>query len=287
MSLTARFGVADPVILITGANTGIGRVTALRLAEQGARIVIAGRSAERTAPVLQAIRSLTGKDHAVRFIPMDLSDLSSVRQAAQTFLQGDWPLHALINNAGVAGAHGQTRQGFELAFGTNHLGHFLLTQQLLPRLLERGQGSVVTVASRAHHAALKGLDLDAVKQSTQSRWGIQEYAVSKLANILFASELARRHADQGLLSFSLHPGVIQTEVWRHAPWWTRPLMALRGMKTPEQGAQTSLHCTLKATREQNGLYFSNCQPRTPSDHARNPLLAQQLWQRSLAWTQDD
>lgn len=287
MSLTARFGVADPVILITGANTGIGRVTALRLAEQGARIVIAGRSAERTAPVLQAIRSLTGKDHVVRFIPMDLSDLSSVRQAAQTFLQGDWPLHALINNAGVAGAHGQTRQGFELAFGTNHLGHFLLTQLLLPRLLERGQGLVVTVASRAHHAALKGLDLDAVKQSTQSRWGIQEYAVSKLANILFASELARRHADQGLLSFSLHPGVIQTEVWRHAPWWTRPLMALRGMKTPEEGARTSLHCTLKATREQNGLYFSNCQPRTPSDHARNPLLAQQLWQRSLAWTQDD
>lgn len=286
MTPFTRFGVPDPVILITGANTGIGRVTALRLAEMGARIVIAGRSAQRTEPVVQAIRERSARADVVRFIPMDLADLSSVRQAAQAVLDGDWPLHALINNAGVAGAHGQTRQGFELAFGTNHLGHFLLTQMLLPRLMERGQGLVVTVASRAHHAALKGLDFDAVQGPTQSRWGITEYAVSKLANILFASELARRHGSQGLLSFSLHPGVIQTEVWRHAPWWTRPLMALRGMKTPEEGAQTSLHCTLNATPSQNGLYFSNCQPRTPSDHARNPLLAQQLWQRSLAWTQD-
>ena len=157
---------------------------------------------------------------------------------------------------------------------------------ILPNLLRTGSARVVTVASRAHHAALKGIDWDTLQRPTQSRWGISEYAVSKLANILFASELARRMGEQGLLSFSLHPGVIQTEVWRHAPWWTRPLMALRGMKTPEQGAQTSLHCVLEATREQNGLYFSNCQPREPNDHARNRVLAQTLWERSLAWTKD-
>ena len=174
-----------------------------------------------------------GQADAARFIPLELTDLTSVRAAAEVFLSWGWPLHALINNAGVAGAHGQTPQGFELAFGTNHLGHFHLTQLLLPNLLRTGSARVVTVASRAHHAALKGIDWDTLQKPTQSRWGISEYAVSKLANILFASELARRMGEQGLLSFSLHPGVIQTEVWRHAPWWTRPLMALRGMKTPD------------------------------------------------------
>ena len=278
--------VAHPVILSTGANTGIGRITALHLADLGACMVLAGRDPARTAPVVQDIIQRTGRADAARYLPLDLGDLHAVRQAAEQFLSWGMPLHALINNAGVAGAKGQTRQGFELAFGTNHLGHFHLTQLLLPALLQTPMSRVVTVASRAHLAALNGIEWDRLTQPTRTRFGITEYAVSKLANILFASELARLHGDQGLLSYSLHPGVIKTEVWRHAPWWAQPLFALRRMKTPQEGAQTSLHCVLKATADQNGLYFSSAQPRTPGDHARNPLLARQLWARSLAWTQD-
>ncbi len=275
-----------PVMLITGANTGIGRVTAQTLARQGVRVVLAGRSAERTEPVVQALQAETGRVDAARFLPLDLSDLRSVRQAAETFLSWGLPLHVLVNNAGVAGAHGQTAQGFELAFGTNHLGHFHLTQLLLPTLQQQAQSRVVTVASRAHWAAVNGLDWAALQQPTASRWGIREYGMSKLANILFAAELARRTEGTGVASFSLHPGVIQTEVWRHAPWWSRPLMALRGMKTPEQGAITTLHCIRQASPEQSGLYFSDSAPKTPSEPARNPVLAQALWEHSLTWTKD-
>lgn len=286
MGVLPGIDAAHPVILITGANTGIGRITAIHLAKLGACMVLAGRDPQRTVPVVQEIQALTGRADAARFLSLDLADLHSVRQAAQAFEAWGLPLHALINNAGVAGAKGQTRQGFELAFGTNHLGHFHLTQLLLPLLLKTPQSRVVTVASRAHLAALNGITWESLEQVTRSRFGITEYAVSKLANILFASELARRHASQGLLSYSLHPGVIKTEVWRHAPWWAQPLFALRRMKTPLEGAQTTLHCVLHASPEQNGLYFSNCQPRTPGDHASNPLLARQLWERSVAWTKD-
>src|SRR5438445_4090353 len=121
--------------LVTGANTGIGRVTALELARCGARLWLACRSEEKTRPVLDEIRAATGKE--VAFVPLDLADLVSVQRAARTFLQSGEPLDVLVNNAGLAGQRGLTAQGFELTFGVNHVGHFLLTQLLLPRLRAR------------------------------------------------------------------------------------------------------------------------------------------------------
>src|ERR1022692_328896 len=126
--------------LVTGANTGIGRVTAIELAKQGARVVLACRSEEKTQPVIAEI----GADN-VDFLHLDLADLASVRASADAFLARGEPLALLINNAGLAGAHGQTRDGFELGFGTNHVGHYLFTRLLLPALERAEEARVATV----------------------------------------------------------------------------------------------------------------------------------------------
>ena len=274
-SLTGR------VALITGANVGIGRVTAMELAGAGAQVVIAGRSLARTQPVLDAIRALPGALPA-QFVPVDLSSLQSVRAAADAFKALGQPLHLLINNAGVAGLRGQTQDGFEMMFGVNHLGHFLLTQQLLPLLQAADQARIVTVSSRAHRFT-SGIDWEAVRRPTRSLTGVHEYAVSKLANLLFSAELARRLAGTGVSTYALHPGVVATEIWRAVPGWLRPLLRLRGMRTPEEGARTTLYCAQQAPHSETGLYYADSHPLAPSEAGADSLLAQALWERSTEW----
>ncbi|MBV8618500.1 MAG: SDR family oxidoreductase [Curvibacter sp.] len=271
------------IALITGANTGIGRVTARELARRGAHVFLACRSAERTRPVLDEIRGLTGQTSA-EWLPLDLADLDSVRACAQAFLARNLPLHLLINNAGLAGARGLTRDGFEMTFGVNHLGHFLLTQLLLDRLKASAPARIVTVASRAHKRTA-GIDWDALTRPTQSLTGVQEYAVSKLANIWFSAELSRRLAGSGVSTYALHPGVVDTEVWRAVPWPLRPLLKLRGLLTPEQGARTSLHCAIDAPAQESGLYYADSHVETPTALGRDVGMAVELWQRSEAWVQ--
>lgn len=274
-------GVDAPVALITGGNVGIGRVTAIELAKAGYRVVIAGRSLERTQPVLDHIRLLSLGPEAL-FLPLDLASLSSVRACAGQFKSMNLPLQLLINNAGVAGLRGKTVDGFEMAFGINHLGHFLLTQLLLPDLLDSGPSRVVTVSSRAHKRTA-GIDWDALKKTTGSWTGIEEYAVSKLANLLFSAELARRTEGTGLSCYSLHPGVVDTEIWRALPDWARPLMRWRGLLTAEEGAQTTLHCALNAPGSESGLYFAKSQVAKPAPLGQDKALARLLWERSEAW----
>jgi NAD(P)-dependent dehydrogenase (short-subunit alcohol dehydrogenase family) len=218
-------------------------------------------------------------------LALDLGDLDSVRACGQRFLDLGLPLTALVNNAGVAGRRGLTDSGFEYAFGVNHVGHFLLTELLLPRLLESASvgrdARVVIVASRAHRFA-KSVDFTRFTKPTQTRFGVEEYGTSKLANIWHASELARRYGPQGLLAYSVHPGVVRTNIWRHVPWPIRPAMVkLRRMKTVEEGAATSLHCILNANASQNGAYFSDCTPTEPSALAKDAALASKLYEESL------
>ena len=274
-------GADAPVALITGGNVGIGRVTAIELAKAGYQVVIAGRSLERTQPVLDHIRALALGPEAL-FLPLDLARLSSVRECAGLFKAKKWPLHLLINNAGVAGLRGQTVDGFEMAFGINHLGHFLLTQLLMPELMAAGASRVVTVSSRAHKRTA-GVVWDALQNPTRSWTGIEEYAVSKLANLLFSAELARRTQGTGLSCFSLHPGVVDTEIWRALPDWARPLLRWRGLLTAEEGAQTTLHCALRAPVSESGLYFAKSRVATPAPLGQDAELARLLWQRSQEW----
>jgi len=269
------------VALITGGNIGIGRVTAIELAKKGYQVVIAGRSLERTQPVLDHIASLSLNKPAL-FLNLDLASLASVRACAQKFIQLNLPLHLLINNAGVAGLRGLTQDGFEMTFGINHLGHFLLTQLLLDKLQTSGPSRVVTVSSRAHKRTA-GINWNALRQPTHSWTGINEYAVSKLANLLFSAELAKRVQGTSVSTYSLHPGVVDTEIWRALPDWARPLLRLRGFLTPEQGALTTLHCALHAPQQESGLYYADSQPKQPAALGQNSELAKELWKRSEAW----
>ena len=272
-------------VVITGANTGIGKITAATLAQRGAHVVVACRSKEKTEPVIAEIRAAAGHDR-VEWVGCDLSDLASVRQAADGLLQRALPIHVLINNAGLAGKHGLTKDGFEITFGTNHLGHYLWTRLLQPALVTTDTAAparIVNVASKAHYQA-KSIDWAAQRQSTKSRTGITEYSVSKLCNVLFTKELARRAGDQALRTYALHPGVVATDVWRHVPSPLRWVIKIF-MITPEQGAATSIKAAADpALSSQTGRYYdADGKEKRASRLADDVELARELWKRSAEW----
>lgn len=270
-------------IVVTGANTGIGRITAEQLAARGASIVLACRSPERTLPVVEAIRAQGGE---AIFDPLDLASFASVRESAARIVEMNRPIDVLINNAGLAGQRGLTKDGFELAFGTNHLGHFLFTMLLANRLREAQAARIVNVSSRSHYRA-KGIDFDAVRKPTRSITGMPEYEVSKLANVLFTRELAKRIGPSGVHSYSLHPGVIASEIWREVPWPIRPLMTMF-MISSEEGAKTTLYCaTSPEVASHDGRFYDKCREKKPSRLAFDDALARTLWEKSVEWTGAD
>jgi NAD(P)-dependent dehydrogenase (short-subunit alcohol dehydrogenase family) len=264
--------------LVTGGNTGIGRATAAALAARGGRVWITARSEAKGQEAVDSIRAAAGDGG---FLPLDLADLDSVRGCAAAFLELGEPLHVLVNNAGLGGRRGVTRQGFELAFGVNHLGHFLLTSLLLGCLADGAPSRVVNVSSDSHYSA-RGVDFDAVRRRTRSLTGLPEYAVSKLCNVLFSQELARRVAGTGVTTYALHPGVVASDMWRRVPWPVRPLVTRR-LLTVEQGAQTSLYCaTSPSVAGKTGKFYDKCAERAPSEVA-TPELGRVLWEKSEAW----
>jgi NAD(P)-dependent dehydrogenase (short-subunit alcohol dehydrogenase family) len=271
---------AGRTFLVTGANTGIGRATAAGLARQGGRVFVASRSREKGEEAVAGIKASTG-NVAVWYLPLDLADLDSVRACASAFLARGEPLHGLVNNAGVVRARGLTKQGFELMFGVNHLGHFVLTNALLDCLTASAPARVVTVSSDSHYAA-RGIDFEALRRPERGVTGMHGYGVSKLCNVLFSQELARRTAGSGVTTYALHPGVVASDIWRRVPWPIRPLMTRR-MLTVDQGAATSLYCaTSPDVAQDSGKFYEKCAERAPSKVA-TPELAAELWKRSEEW----
>ena len=271
---------AGRTFLVTGANTGIGRATAAGLARLGARVYVASRSREKGEEAVAGLRASTGSD-SIWYLPLDLADLDSVRACASAFLARGEPLHGLVNNAGVVRARGLTKQGFELMFGVNHLGHFVLTNALLGCLTASAPARVVTVSSDSHYSA-SGIDFEALRRPERGVTGMHGYAVSKLCNVLFSAELARRTAGSGVTTYALHPGVVASDIWRRVPWPVRPLM-LRRMLTVDQGAATSLYCaTSPDVAQDSGKFYEKCAERAPSKVA-TPELAAELWKRSEEW----
>jgi retinol dehydrogenase-12 len=269
--------------VITGANTGIGRATAEALARAGAHVTIACRTVSKGEEVAAAIRA-EGKG-TVDVVALDLGDLAQTRACADALLERDRPIHGLINNAGLAGARGLTKDGFELAFGTNHLGHFLFTMRLMPKLIasaKDGGARIVNVSSKSHYDA-KGIDWSVVRTSTPTPAGLREYEVSKLANVLFTRQLAKRVKEHGITTYSLHPGVVASDVWRNVPWPFRGIMKLF-MITNEQGAMTQLYCaTDPSLASMSGRYYDRCAEKQPSKIAEDEALELELWTRSEAW----
>lgn len=273
--------LAGRTFLVTGGNTGIGLATAKNLAARGGRVHLACRSEDKGRAAVAAIVAETGND-TVGFLPLDLADLASVRACAAAFRALREPLHVLVNNAGVGGARGLTADGFELTFGINHLGHFALTMALLDDLMASAPARVVNVSSDSHYQA-RGVDFDTLRQPTRSRTGLPEYAVSKLCNVLFTQELARRTDGHGVTAHALHPGVVASDIWRRVPWPLRPVIKLRMLST-EQGARTSLYCaTAPELAGISGRFYHDRRERDPSRVA-TPELGRLLWQHSEAWT---
>jgi NAD(P)-dependent dehydrogenase (short-subunit alcohol dehydrogenase family) len=275
--------LAGRTIVVTGANTGIGRVTAERLAARGAHVVLACRSEAKTQPVLDGIRASGGR---ADFELLDLAEIASARACADRLASRFGAIDVLINNGGVAGQRGSTRDGFELTFGTNHVGHFVLTVLLMRSLRASARARIVTVSSKAH-IRVDGIDFERVRRPTRSLTGFPEYAVSKLANLLFTKELARRLGPGGPHTYAVHPGVVASDIWRRVPWPVRPFMT-RNMLSNEEGAATSLYCaTAPEVADAHGLYYVRCRASEPGPLADHAELAAQLWERSVHWTGAD
>jgi len=270
------------VCLVTGATSGIGKVTALELARRGAHVILTARTVEKGQPVVEEIQAATGNER-VEAHALELGDLAKTRQSALAFLARDLPLHVLVNNAGLAGQRDVTSDGFEIQFGVNHLGPFLFTTLLLDRLRESAPARIVNVSSTAHYDAKSGINYEAVRRSTQSLTALSEYAVSKLANVLFTKELTRRLDGTGVTTYALHPGVVATDVWRRIPSPVAWVMK-QFMLGPEDGSATTLYCAAEPSLAgESGRYYDDCREKTPSRQAQDPALAADLWTRSEAF----
>ena len=274
---------ARPVttFFVTGASSGIGRALVEALVARGGGVVLATRSEERTRPVLIDLRSRY-PDARAQWVHLDVSDLTSVRRAAAAFLATKQAIDVLVNNAGIAGTRALSQDGFDLTYATNHIGPFLLTNLLLPRVRESPQGRVVNVASGAH-TLVKRIDWSVLeRRATPKRSAFLDYAVTKLMNVLHAKELARRLAGTGVTTYALHPGAVASNIWRALP---RPVQWLGKlfMLSNEEGARTPLYCaTAPELATTSGRYYDRGREARPSALAEDQGLAKELWERTEA-----
>ncbi|HEV8263533.1 MAG TPA: SDR family NAD(P)-dependent oxidoreductase [Gemmatimonadales bacterium] len=273
--------VGGRTFFVTGASSGIGRALVEALAAGGGRVVLATRSEQRTRPVLEAIqRRYPGAD--TQWVQLDVADLASVRRAAAGFLATGRPIDVLVNNAGIAGTRALSTDGFDLTYATNHMGPFLLTNLLLPRLREAPQGRIVNVASEAHRI-VKQIDWSVLDRRTApKRSAFKDYAVTKLMNVLHAQELARRLAGTRVTTYALHPGTVASNIWRALPrpvQWVGKLFMLSNA----QGARTPFYCATAAEiATTSGRYYDRGHETRPSPLAEDATLGKELWERTEA-----
>jgi len=272
--------MAGKTVLITGATSGIGRATALGLARMGAHLAITGRDRVRTEDAAREIRAAGGGQ--ADMLVAELSSQSEVRRLAEEVLQSLSRIDVLINNVG---GYWDTRHvtvdGLERTFALNHLAPFLLTNLLLDKLKQSAPARVVTVSSNAHAAGR--IDFGDL-QGERSYSGARAYSQSKLANILFSYELARRLPATSVTANALHPGLVNTSFGAEDPAGVQKLLVplLRPfMKSPARGAATSIHLASAADLERvTGRYFANSKPTRSSKPSYDEAAAARLWQVS-------
>jgi NAD(P)-dependent dehydrogenase (short-subunit alcohol dehydrogenase family) len=272
----ADAGLQGKVVLVTGATGGIGKVAALELAKLGPELVIVGRDPKRTADAVTEIQSKSGNTNVSALLG-DLSLQADVRRVAAEFKAKHERLHVLLNNAGALFHDRQvTAEGFEMTLALNHLAYFTLTQELLPLLKAGAPSRIVNVASDAH-LGMK-LDFDDLQSARgYTRW--KSYGRSKLCNILFTRELAKRLEGSGVTSNCMHPGVVATGFGSGTGFVAQLIKLSQAfMITPEQGADTAVYlCSSPEVEGQSGSYFYKRKPRRSSANAQNMADAARLW----------
>lgn len=269
------------VCIVTGANTGIGKETALGLAKLGASVVLVCRDRERGEEAQSEIKQSTGNDN-VELMICDLSSQRSIKQFAPIFAERHDRLDVLVNNAGVVLRElSMTEDGLESTFAINHLGYYLLTNLLLDLLKKSAPSRIVNVASAAHKFG--NLDVNAWPTGRQySAFGA--YANSKLANILFTRELAQRLIGTGVTANCLHPGAVGTNLFRGLPKVLQTVIKLVTISR-ERGARTSIYLASSPDVEGiTGKYFARCRQQESSDASRNKVAARDLWNLSTELT---
>ena len=269
-------------VVITGATSGIGAVAAKRLAEQGARIVIVARDRRRAQETLRELRAANAQQAHTAFYA-DLSRLGEMKRVATEIAAAERRIDVLMNNAGlIASSNQKTEDGLELMFATNHLSYFVLTQLLLERLRAAGSARVVSTASEAHRRAQ--LDFDRLQQQK----GSTGYGNTKLCNILFTRELARRIAGSSVTATCLHPGFVATRFGDNAGTAMRTGLAIAKRLfalSPEEGAKTMVYlASSPQVGGHNGGYYDRCAPAVPSQQAQSDADARRLWELSAKIT---
>jgi retinol dehydrogenase-14 len=276
--------MAGKTILVTGGTGGIGKATAEGCARLGAQVGVVGRDRQRAESAATHIKARTGGAVVDVFIA-DMSSMAEVRRLAAEVLNLYPRLDVLINNVGgVWSTRCVTADGFERTLAVNHLAPFLLTSLLLDRLKRSAPSRIVTVASSVH--SMGKIDFDDLQGAARYS-GVRAYNQSKLANILFTYELARQLEGSGVTATALHPGVVQTSFLAGDPPILYKMLNLGRplMKTPEQGAATSIHLACSPEVEGiNGTYFADGKPRQTSKRSRDTKTAHRLWQISTELT---
>jgi len=278
-----KVNLTGKTVLVTGANTGIGKETARELARRGARVIMGCRSEERGEKARREIVEDT-KNENVTVMIVDLASLKSIKKFTDEYNANEARLDILVNNAAVSTrVREETEDGFEKNFGTNHLGHFYLTYLLLSKLKESAPSRVVVVASKGHE--IRGeLDMEDL-QLIRSWNNFTSYDKSKTANILFATHLATLLDGTGVTTYSLHPGIVKTELLRY----NDSMCIVSCVKAccccvfmpATEGAETSLYCCLEPSIAQHsGRYYSESHETKAKKYARDPALGEQLWKIS-------
>ncbi len=267
-------------VVVTGASSGIGLTTAAGLARLGASVALVARDRAKGEAALAAGREASAGGTPSLFLA-DLGSLAQVRRLAGELLAAVPRIDVLVNNAGAVHAtRKQSADGIELTLAVNHLAPFLLTELLLPRLRASAPSRVVTVSSEAHR--MGPLDLDDL-QARRGYSAMKVYGRSKLANVLFSNELARREAGSGVTSNSLHPGVVATGFGRNDPGWFHVLVTLGRpfLTSAEKGARTSIHVAAAPELARvTGRYFKDRREIAPASFARDEAVQRRLWELS-------
>ena len=279
--MASKWNVEGKRCLVTGATSGIGEATAIGLAKAGAHVTLVARNEAKAEETRERLR-IEAPEVPAEIILCDFASFASIRSAAEEILTRYPRIDCLINNAGVFVLDRQeTQDGIESTFGVNHLGYFLFTRLLLPRLLTSAPARIVNVASHAHKFV--SFDVENL-QPLENFSGISAYGASKACNILFTGELARRIAGTGVTANSLHPGGVSTGLGSNNTSWLANLIrpvAMFVLKTPAKGARTSLHLAMAdSLSETSGLYFANRRISKPKAFAKDPETARRLWEIS-------